>query len=245
MKINAKNNYVTRTLLEDLSTGESTESQTLSITDTKMATGGTIIIAETEGGVARTERGQASTFHVPKEILREWPEIIKVAEKLSSNKELNEQDKLWIDELAEATGWNKDDIVDELINISVNPSERTEKYRELFEKYYTEAQKHKERGDTRQAGEKLWGAVTALIKLHAATKGIPILHWSRGKLDRFVTSNVERRYRKLFRDLLDKAHRLHEHFYEGDLDKETFEERWKEVNDLLKEVMRIVLGRPP
>ena len=68
------------------------------------------------------------------------------------------------------------------------------------------------------------GAVTALIKFYAAARGIPIVHWSIGKLDYFVENNVEKKYRKLFRDLLDKAHMLHEHFYEGHLSFRGFED---------------------
>ncbi len=79
--------------------------------------------------------------------------------------ELGGEDRLWINELAEATGWSEDDIVDDLRNIDVDPSGRAEKYKELFERYYAEAKKRKEEGDTRQAGEKLWGAVVSLIKL--------------------------------------------------------------------------------
>jgi len=50
------------------------------------------------------------------------------------------------------------------------------RYRMLFEKYLEEAKRRKEAGDTEQAGEKLWGAITALIKLYAAKKGVPIVH---------------------------------------------------------------------
>ena len=44
----------------------------------------------------------------------------------------------------------------------------------------------------------------------------------------------------MFRDLLDKTHRLHEHFYEGDLDNRTFEDRWKEIMELLEEVKKVI-----
>jgi len=43
-----------------------------------------------------------------------------------------------------------------------------------------------DRGDTRQAGEKIWGAVRALIKLYATIKGTPDHPWSISRLDRFV-----------------------------------------------------------
>jgi len=194
------------------------------------------------GGTVSIIVGQATTYRIPPELVREWPEVVDISMKLVREEELDERDKLWIKELAAASGWSTDDIVDELKNLDADPSERVERYRALFEDYYKEALEHKERGDTKQAGEKIWGAVTALIKLYAATKGIPIIHWSIGKLDNFVESNVENRYRKLFRDLLDKAHMLHEHFYEGHLSLRGFEERWKEVVELIEKVKKIVLS---
>lgn len=193
-----------------------------------------------KGGKILTLTGQGTTYHISPELIHEWPEVVTISMKLIRREELNKCDKIWIRELAIASGWREDDIVDELENISVDPSERIERYKTLFEDYYKEAQDHKERGDTRQAGEKIWGAVTALIKLYASIKGIPIIHWSISKLDSFIENNVEEKYRKLFRDLLDKAHVLHEHFYEGHLSPKGFEERWKEVVDLIEKVKEIV-----
>ena len=62
---------------------------------------------------------------------------------------------------------------------------------ELFQKYYSEAHRLLEQGDYTQAAEKLWGAATALIKLHAALRGVFIAAWSHGKLYNYVTHNVE------------------------------------------------------
>ena len=204
--------------------------------------GGSIEEHVLRGGSVSITIGQATTYHIPSELAHEWPEVVAISMKLACGEELNKQDKRWIEELAEATGWGINAIIEDLRNLEVDPSERAERYKKLFEEYYQEAQKHKEEGNTRQAGEKIWGATVALMKLCAAVKGIFILHWSRGKLDRFITSNVKPEHRKLFRDLLDKAHRLHEHFYEGDLDEKSFEERWIEVIEFLKKVEKIVLG---
>jgi len=177
----------------------------------------------------------------PLEVIREWPEVVVISEKLLSGVELGDREKIWIEELARATGWRISDIINELKNIDVDPSERSEGYRELFKEYYEEAQQHKTRGDTRQAAEKLWGAVTALVKLYASLKGMPVTHWSLSRLDKFVENNVEEEYKKLFRDLLDKAHILHEHFYEGYLSSEGFEARWREVIELIERAREVVL----
>lgn len=95
----------------------------------------------------------------------------------------------------------------------------------MHEKYFREALELEARSDDKQAAEKLWGAITALVKLYTAGKGVFVAHRCRGKLESFVTGSVERRYRKLFSDLLDKGDTLHEHFYETHLDEATFKER--------------------
>jgi hypothetical protein len=204
--------------------------------------------------VTRTRRDTGSIFEKPEikevsnayflsELAEEWTEIVEIAEKLSRREKLTENDELWINELAEATGWDRNAICDELMNIIVDPSERIKKYKELHEKYFEEAKRLREGGDTRQAGEKLWGAVTALIKLYAAIKRAPTLHWSRGRLEKFVTNNVEEEYKALFRDLLDKTHPLHEHFYEAYLDEKSFDERWEEAIKLLERARKVVFTK--
>ena len=198
-----------------------------------------------KGGIVSIIIGQATTYRILPELVREWAEVVAISMKLVRGEKLNECDELWIRELATASGWSIDDIVEELKNLDVDPSERVERYRTLFENYYREALERKERGDTKQAGEKIWGAVTALIKLYAATKGILTIHWSIGKLDSFVENNIEARYRKLFRDLLDKAHMLHEHFYEGYLSSRGFEERWREVVELIEKIKKIMIRHEP
>lgn len=189
---------------------------------------------------SRKLKGESYSVHVLSEIANDWPEVKEIAEKLSLGGKLTGKDELWINEITEATGWSREAIIDELKNIDVDPSKRTEKYRELYEEYLRDAIKFKEEGDNKQAGEKLWGAVTALIKLYAAIKNIPILHWSRGRIEKFITNNVEEKYKPLFRNLLDKTQVFHEYFYEAHLDDKTFEERWKEAVKLLDKTKELI-----
>ena len=142
--------------------------------------------------------------------------------------------------MSKASGWSVNAVIDELRNLDADPSERVEKYRKLFEECYREALDYMKKGDTRQAGEKIWGATVSLVKLYASIKGIPIFHWSMSRIESFITNNVEQKYRKIFRDLLDKTHRLHEHFYEENLDRKTLEERWKEAVKYLEKIRKIV-----
>jgi hypothetical protein len=182
----------------------------------------------------------ASTATGLLEILSEWPEIATLAMKFIYNLSLTGTDEQNLKELASATGWNTEDIKNELVKLTIDPSKRAEEYKDLLEKYYKEALELFNSGDTRQAGEKIWASVLALMKLYASLKRIFIEHWSRGKIDNFIASNVEPKHRKLFRELIDRAQILHEHFYEGHLNKELFKERWNEVIELFKKAKEIV-----
>ncbi|RLE75088.1 MAG: hypothetical protein DRJ44_06425 [Thermoprotei archaeon] len=85
----------------------------------------------------------------------EWIEIFEIALKLKMGVKLNPLEEKWIEELAKAGGWNREDVVEDLKHIDRAPSERVDRYRELFEKYFREALKLKEAGDTQQAAEKI------------------------------------------------------------------------------------------
>lgn len=237
-------NSITTEILEDVSVPtEKLDSRVAISMITISALDNTLRGIIVEGGEAKIRVEQSSTLRTLDILAYEWPEIANIVMKLIKNQKLSSKDEQWINEIAEVTGWRKSDIIDDLMNINAHPSERVKRYRKIFEEYYEEALKLKEKGNTRQASEKLWGATTALVKLYAAIKGIPIMHWSRGKIESFITDNVETKYRKLFRDLLDKAQILHEHFYEGCLDSKTFEERWNEAIEPLEKVKKIVLSK--
>lgn len=195
-------------------------------------------------GIASITMGQGSTLHIiPSELPHEWPEVAGIFAKLARGEKLDERDELWVREVAEATGWSVDDVIEEFRSLDADPSERVEHYRSLFESYYREALARRKEGDTRQAGEKMWGAVTALVKLYAAAKGVFISHWGLGKLYNFVESNVEAGLRDILAEILDKAYVLHAHFYEGHLDSTAFERRWEEVVRLVEKAREIVFKR--
>ncbi len=115
---------------------------------------------------------QKGTVEGLEELRREYPEVVSLATKLASGMQLCKSDILILREIAEAMGWDGDDAADELKNLATNPSKRVEKYMELFQKYYSEAHRLLKQGDYSKAAEKLWGAATALIKLHAALRGV-------------------------------------------------------------------------
>jgi len=82
-----------------------------------------------------------------------------------------------------------------------------------------------------------------LIKLFAAEKRVGIIYWSAGEMDRFISNNIEKRYKKLFRELLDKGQILHFNFYEDNLSEEGFKERFDEVVQLIEEAKKIVCSK--
>jgi len=172
-------------------------------------------------------------------LIWEWPEVVKLALKILRNERLSDSDEVWLTELAQEVGWSREDLVEELKSIDADPSTRVERYEELFEKYRHEALVLASK-DSRQAGEKMWGAVTALIKLHAAKKGVPIIHWDHGKLHSYVNNNVKREHRELFQSLLLTARELHIHFYEGHLDEGSFKEYFSKVAELIEEARKLV-----
>jgi len=80
-----------------------------------------------------------------------------------------------LSELVEATGLSVEDIVDDLRSVWRNPLDRVDRYRNMLEKYCGEALERVNK-DPQQAAEKLWGAVTALARLHTVLKGVFIAH---------------------------------------------------------------------
>jgi len=183
--------------------------------------------------------------------LSDFSEVIKIHEKIIRGESLSNKDLQWIDEISKETGWGVEDVMDEIKDLDKSPLMLVDKYQRLFEKYFKEAFELKEKGDYKQAGEKLWGAVTALIKLYAGKRNIPVIHWSHGKLFDFVKNNVEKKLvklqngseispREVFYELLVEAGALHENFYEGNLPEDAFEMIFDKVVSLIKKVKEIV-----
>jgi len=183
--------------------------------------------------------------------LSEFSEVIAIYEKLTRRESLNARDLQLIDELSKETGWSVKDIMDEIKDLDKEPSTSVDKYQKLFEKYFNEALELKEKGEYIQAGEKLWGAVTALIKLYASKRNITVMHWSHGKLFQFIKNNIDKKPirlsdgseispRETFYELLIEARALHDNFYEGDLPDDAFKMIFNKVVRLMEKVKEIV-----
>jgi len=169
---------------------------------------------------------------------KEEPEVIRLAEKLKKDEPLDDIDKWNLKEISEASGWDVEDMKEELINLDKDPSEREERYWQLFNKYYEEAQKFKEQKDYTQAAEKLWGAITALIKVYAAKQRILVSQWRAETLWNVVYKNFREPLKSKFDNLLINGSELHRHFYEEHLPLEAYEKRWDECMKLIDEILK-------
>ena len=172
-------------------------------------------------------------------IEKKYPETVELSRKLRSDEELTRIDKWNLNEITKASGWDKEDVIEDLKNLDVDPSERETKYWDIFEKYYKEAEVLKNKGDNPQAAEKLWGAITVLIKAYSAKMGIFVAEWDHETLWNVVYHNFGRLKPK-FRELLKSGRELHIHFYEKHLPSEAFEETWNECVKLIKEILSLI-----
>ena len=195
---------------------------------------------ETTLDTARKLRATKTHSSLAALVRREWPELYNIHRKLLLGKPLASYDREWIQEVARASGWSVEDVEEELRSLDESPRTRAERYRRLLEKYLAEADKLYQKGDYIQAGEKLWGATTALVKLYAALRGIPVIHWSRGKIDKFIENDVPGSLRDKFYRLVDTASRLHENFYEANMPPEAFRYRYKLVRSIIEELVRVL-----
>jgi len=120
----------------------------------------------------------------------------------------------------------------------LNSLERAEAYRELSEKYFTEAEKFLNKGDYVQASEKLWGSAALMVKAVAAKRGVTIS--SHGDLFRFIVRlGIEVKDHEL-RRLFAVANALHQNFYENWLDGEVVKEYAEDVKQLLDKLKKLL-----
>jgi len=168
--------------------------------------------------------------------LRGYPEVVRIHEKLIKGEKLSSLDKSWIKELIEETGWNKEEVIDEIKNLDKDPSTCIEFYRKIFEDCYMKAKELREKKRNRLAGEKLWGTVTALLKLYASKRGIPLIPWDFGSLVNLVDHIKEVERRKLILNLTASAAVLHQNYYECILGRKSFKERFDDVVELIEKV---------
>ena len=137
-----------------------------------------------------------------------------------------------------AGGRDVEEFLLSLIAERLDPSERVDVYLALYEKYLREAESLYEKGNLAQAGEKYWGAVTALLNAIAEKRGMP--HYSQ----RDYAVIIERLYQETKdKELLvgfSLAERLHANFYHNFMKRESFELHRDAVLKLVEKLKRFL-----
>ncbi len=139
-------------------------------------------------------------------------------------------------ELAEKLGTTPELLLAGLLAEKLDPETRVEAYRELFEKYMREAEELYERGDYTQAGEKLWGAVTALLNIIGELEGKP--HYRHSDYWEIVEDIAEVTGDPEYSTLFGLAERLHENFHHGFMAPESFHAHWEGAKRLVEKLRR-------
>jgi len=124
------------------------------------------------------------------------------------------------------------------LNEEIDPSDKTEIYARLSEKYLRDADDLLARGDYIQASEKLWGSAALMVKAVAASRGTTIS--SHGELFSFVRKLGEEEKEPELRRLFSVASTLHQNFYENWLHEDVIKEYSEDVKQLITELKKLI-----
>ena len=135
---------------------------------------------------------------------------------------------------AERLGLTVEEYLLDLLSQSLDPRERAREYIDAALELLDEARGKLERGNTRQAAEKLWGAAALAVKAYA--------YWRDGK--RLASHGELWEYSLVLRGDLGKwvtdawnaANSMHTCFYEGWCKRGHIEDAIEEIDRLVKEV---------
>lgn len=141
-------------------------------------------------------------------------------------------------EEAAKLGFSVDEYLVEVLSQGLDPRDRAREYIEAAEDLLKEACEELEKGNVRQAAEKLWGAAALAIKAYA--------YWREGKR---LTSHGELwEYKRRLEDELGEwvsdswyaANTMHICFYEGWCAEKDVGNAYKRVERLVKELSSLV-----
>lgn len=140
-----------------------------------------------------------------------------------------------------AGGRDVEEFIIDLIVRELDPPRRVEVYLRLHEDYLRSAEELYSKGNLTQAGEKYWGAVTALLNAIAELRG-GWEHYSHRDYDVIVG--------RLYKEINDKsilidfsmAERLHANFYHNFMGKEEFEVHRQAALELIERLRAVIKG---
>ncbi len=139
-------------------------------------------------------------------------------------------------EAAEKQGVPLELLATLILSRGFDPETRIEAYRELFRRYLGEAEELYRRGEYAQAGEKLWGAIAALLNIVGELEGRP--HYRHSDYWEIVEEVAEATGDPEYSTLFALAERLHANFYHAFLKPRTFDAHWKGAKRLVEKLRR-------
>jgi len=143
-----------------------------------------------------------------------------------------------IREVAEKLDMTPEEYLVDIVTRDLDPGERVREYIEAARGLLAQAREELEKGDLRQASEKIWGACALAIKAHALAKKSVKLESHR---DLWVYKNeVARELGDWVRAAFLKADSMHKNFYEGLATREDVEDSLKEVEKLVSAVSELI-----
>jgi len=142
---------------------------------------------------------------------------------------------------AEKRGASPEEYILDLLVREMDPGEGAVEYLEAARSLVRQAWRELEKGDLRQAGEKVWGACALAIKAHALARGGRRIESHRDLW--LYKDEVARELGEWVRTAFLKADSMHRNFYEGLATKEDVEDSLREVEKLVSAISERVEGQ--
>jgi len=143
-----------------------------------------------------------------------------------------------IREAAERLGVTLEEYILDLVTRDLDPEERVREYIKAAHNLIAEAREELEKGDLRQASEKIWGACALAVKAHAlARKGLRL----ESHRDLWLYKNeMAKELGDWVRAVFRQADSMHKNFYEGLATREDVEDSLKEVEKLVTAINKLI-----
>ena len=144
-------------------------------------------------------------------------------------------------EEAEKLGLGVDEYLVEVLSQGLDPQGRAREYVEAAEDLLGEAGEELDKGNVRQAAEKLWGAAALVVKAYAYWRDGKRLS-SHGELWEYKR-RLEEELGDWVSDAWAQANAMHVCFYEGWCAEKDAKNAYKRIEKLVKEVASLIKNK--
>jgi len=138
--------------------------------------------------------------------------------------------------LSSETGKNVETFIVDLLQEKLDPDTRIRVYIALFKKFLKEARKFEASGDTVQASEKYWGAISSLLNIVGELKSLP--HYKHSDYWRIMNVIIDETNDREFVRLFAVAEKLHANFYHNFIPKHQFSLYSEEIQKLVEKIIK-------